>query len=194
MKRNLLLAGIILLLVASCKDKEEDANKKFISIHSYINSQIAGVDTSLYAIIKLDIIDSTRTDTTYVKREEFRTLAKDFLDLPDIAEKKYRKKYKEESRYDEGMDRAIITYLPGDPSKAVIQRQEMHVKPNLGGGDAIVKTLYIDYLLNSKDSIVQKRMLWQVDRSFQVTTMKQFPGQAETISTVKVIWNEPTNQ
>lgn len=156
MKKNLLLTGIILLLVASCKDKEEDSTKKFISIHSYINSQIAGVDTSLYAIIKLDIIDSTRTDTTYVKREEFRTLAKDFLDLPDITEKKYRKKYKEESRYDEGMDRAIITYLPEDPSKAVIQRQEMHVKPNLGGGDAIVKTLYIDYLLNSKDSIVQK--------------------------------------
>lgn len=194
MKKNLLLAGMILLLVASCKDKEEDATKKFISIHSYINSQIAGVDTSLYAIIKLDIIDSTRTDTTYVKREEFRTLAKDFLDLPDIAEKKYRKKYKEESRYDEGMDRAIITYLPEDPSKTVIQRQEMHVKPNLGGGDAIVKTLYIDYLLNSKDSIVQKRMLWQVDRSFQVTTIRQFPGEEEKISTVKVIWNEPTNQ
>lgn len=87
MKKNLLLTGIILLLVASCKDKEEDSTKKFISIHSYINSQIAGVDTSLYAIIKLDIIDSTRTDTTYVKREEFRTLAKDFLDLPDITEK-----------------------------------------------------------------------------------------------------------
>lgn len=194
MKKKILIAGLTLLLIAGCKDEKEDAAKKFISIHSYINSQVAGVDTSLYPIIKLDIIDSTHTDTTYVKREEFRTLAKDFLDLPDIAEKKYRKKYREESRYDEEMDRAIITYLPSDPSKAVIQRQEMHVKPNLGGGDAIVKTLYIDYLLNSKDSIVQKRMLWQVDRSFQVTTIRQLPGQDERISTVKVIWNEPANQ
>lgn len=194
MKKKILIACLTLLLIAGCKDEKEDAAKKFISIHSYINSQVAGVDTSLYPIIKLDIIDSTHTDTTYVKREEFRTLVKDFLDLPDIAEKKYRKKYREESRYDEEMDRAIITYLPSDPSKAVIQRQEMHVKPNLGGGDAIVKTLYIDYLLNSKDSIVQKRMLWQVDRSFQVTTIRQLPGQDERISTVKVIWNEPANQ
>jgi hypothetical protein len=57
------------------------------------------------------------------------------------------------------------------------------------GGDKIT-SIIINSVNNSKDSSVQKRMLWQVDQSFQVITTRQLPGQPETISTIKVVWNE----
>ena len=97
MKKWLTLWSVLLLIVA-CKEKEAEPKKEFISILSYINNQVADVDTSLYSIIRLDFIDSTRTDTTYIRREDFRALAKDFLSLPDIADKKNRKDYKEETQ------------------------------------------------------------------------------------------------
>ena len=37
---------------------------------------------------------------------------------------------------------------------------------------------------------MQKRLLWKIDESFQVTTIRQLAGQPETTSTVKVVWNE----
>jgi hypothetical protein len=190
MKKWLYVCPAFLLLL-SCKEKEAEPQKDYISILSYIHNQVADVDTSLYSIIRLDYIDSTRTDTSYIRREDFRSLANDFLALPDIADRKNRKDYREETRFDEMLNSVVITYLPVKPEKALIQRQEMLITPQAGGDK--VRSIFIDYLLNNRDSIIQKRMLWQVDRSFQVTTIRQKAGGPETIATMKVVWNEPEN-
>ena len=34
-------------------------------------------------------------------------------------------------------------------------------------------------------------MLWMVDESFQVTTIKQLKAQPEMVNTYRVVWNEP---
>jgi hypothetical protein len=181
----------VLVLIAACRDKQAEPKKDFISILSYINNQVADVDTSLYSIIRLDFIDSTHTDTTYIRREDFRAQAIDFLSLPDISDKNNRQNYKEETRYDDMLNSVVITYLPEKPEQSQIQRQEMLITPQAGGDK--VRTIFIDFLINNRDSVIQKRMLWQVDRSFQVTTIKQKAGGPETISTMKVVWNEPEN-
>ena len=90
------------------------------------------------------------------------------------------------------LNSVIITYTPEDPENSVIQRQEMLITPDPAGDR--VRNIFVDYLLNNRDSMVQKRMLWLVDRSFQVTTIKQKPGQPETIATTKVVWNEPASE
>lgn len=192
MKKWSYLLVASLVSIAACKQKSGEEKKQFVSIRSYINSQVADIDTSLYTIIKLDYVDSSHIDTTYVPRENFRALARDFLELPDIADKDNSKDYREETRFDEMLNRVAITYVPEKPEKSLIQRQDMLITPDASGGK--VRTIIIDYLLNNRDSIVQKRMLWQVDRSFLVTTIKQKAGQPESISTTKVIWNEQEEQ
>ena len=87
------------------------------------------------------------------------------------------------------LNSVVITYLPEKPEQSQIQRQEMLITPQAGGDK--VRSIFVDFLINNRDSIIQKRMLWQVDRSFQVTTIKQKAGGPETISTMKVVWNEP---
>jgi hypothetical protein len=137
-------------------------------------------------------VDSTRSDTFYYKREQFRELASDFLRLPDIASPDYDGRYKEESQFDETLNSVILTYLPVEPEKETIQRMQVMIPPDNQVGK--ISSISIDYTVNSRDSSVLKRMLWQVDKSFQITTIRQLPGQPETTSTYKVIWNEEDNE
>jgi len=182
------LAILVLLSVLSCKQKEKDTREKFFPVLSFIQSQVADIDTSLHSIYKLVYVDSLRTDTFYIHRENFREEAKDFLSVPDISVSKYRDRYAEEKLFDETMNRVLITYTPLKPEKEEIQRQEVLIKPDPSGDR--VTNIIINLGTNTKDSAVQKRLLWKVDESFRVTTIKQLAGQPETTSTIKVVWNE----
>ena len=196
MKKNLFLLIIIsaLLLPGACKQKkkEKPAEDRFFPVLSFIRSQVAHIDTSLYPIRKLVYVDSTRTDTLFVKREQFRELASDFLRLPDLSDSKFEDRYIEKKTFDTTLNRVILILEPVKPEKEEIQRQEVLIRPD-NTGDRVT-SIIIDYLLSSKDSLVQKRMLWQVDKSFQVITTRQLPGQAETITASKVIWNEENDE
>jgi len=187
MKRALILLSAILLLSAACKMKKKGAGN-FFPVLSFIKSQIAHVDTSLYNITKIIYMDTIHADTTYVRREEFRGLAKDFLSIPDLTEKKYQDRYREEKMFDETLNRVILTYKPENQDKEELQDQEVLITPDLSGDK--VNSIIIDQVISNKDGFLQKRMLWQVDQSFQVTTIAQKPGEPETITTMKVTWNE----
>jgi len=180
----------VLLSFFSCKSKKKDepGKEKFFPVLSFIKSQVAHIDTSLYSIRKIVYVDSTRNDTVYYRREQFRGLAADFLSIPDLSSSKYEDRFKEEKLFDETLNSVIITYQPLNPDKEEIQRQEVLIRPDPTGDK--VTTIIIDYFINNKDSSVQKRMLWQVDKSFQVSTTRQLPGQPEINSTLRVIWNE----
>ena len=144
------------------------------------------MDTSVYAIKKITIQDSI-SDTVFVPREEFRQLAKDFLDAPEISNKQLRDKYTESEYYDDMLKKIIITYSPTEKDLE-LQRQEVHISPNTGDGDKI-STIILNRYHANKDSTVQKRMLWQVDERFQIVTTIQKPGVPEQTTTLKVIWN-----
>jgi hypothetical protein len=182
--------GILLLLfVIACKQKSKDKSPKaepFFPVLSYIKSQVAHVDTSLYSIIKVTWLDSVKTDTAYIKREDFKGLAKDFLELPDLSDKKYKDLYTEEKFYDEGLNKVMLTYLPKNSDTTIIQRQEVLINRQDDGDK--VNSFIIDMSLTNKDSSVEKKLLWQVDRSFNVVTIVQKPGQPEVTNRFKVTW------
>ena len=190
MKTHLKIPIFIILIASlfSCKQKEKSKNEKFFPVLSFIQSQVADIDTSLHSIRKLVYVDSLRTDTIYIHREQFREAAKDFLSIPDLSSSKYEDRYTEEKQLDETLNRVILAYAPLKPEKEEIQRQEVLIKTDPSGDK--VTTIIINRVINTKDSSVQKRLLWKVDESFQVVTIKQLNGQPETTSTVKVIWGE----
>ncbi|HNR17000.1 MAG TPA: hypothetical protein PKG90_10090 [Chitinophagaceae bacterium] len=193
MKQYFRLVLAVAVLSSACKEKEKEDEKKFISVLSLIEKQVAHIDTSLYAITKYVIKDSLHIDTLYIPREEFRSVAKDFLEIPDLSAKKVAKRYKEETRYDELLNRVIISYIPVNPEKEEIQKQEILVTPNIATGDK-VNTILISRVINNRDGFLQKEMLWQMDKSFQMVTSTQKPGQPEVITTTKVTWNEEDDQ
>lgn len=183
-----LISLILWFPFIACKQKEKGSQEKFFPVLSFIQSQVADIDTSLYSIRKLVFRDSLRTDTIYIPREQFREAAKDFLSIPDLSSSKYQDRYTEEKQFDETMNRVVLIYTPLKPEKEEIQRQEVLIKPDPSGDK--ITNIIINQVINNKDSSVQKRLLWKVDESFQIVNIKQLKGQPETTSTVKIVWGE----
>jgi hypothetical protein len=186
----MVFTAVGLFFSGSCKEKKkpEVNGESLFPVLPYIKSQIAHVDTSLYSIRRIDYIDSSRSDTTYLRRENFKAVAADFLTLPDISHSEYSNRYTEDKQFDETLNRVLIVYTPLNPEKEIIQRQEVLIKPDVSGDQ--VTSIIINTSLKSKDSLIEKRMLWSVDQSFRVTTIRQLKAEPETTHSYKVVWNE----
>ncbi len=178
----------VAIIVLSCKSKKEDEeNKSFFPVLSFIKSQVAEVDTSVYPIFKIVTVGAL-SDTVYIKREEFRQYANDFLTMPDISGKKWDDDYMETKLYDEDLKRVILNYMPKDVNKE-IRRQEVMIEPGQQSEDKL-RTIIIDRVVTYEDSTVKKNMLWQVDKHFQVVTVINKKNQPEKIEKLKVVWNK----
>ena len=188
MKKNIFFYFAILIIYPSCNTKSHEKQEDFFPVLPFIQNDVADVDTNLYPIIKIISKDSLNADTFFVKREEFRELAKEFLEIPDLTLKKYKKLFLETKFLDQSLNRVIITYRPKYPEKEEIQRQEILIDPDYEANK--VKSLIIDKTIVSGDSSIQKRMLWQIGKSFQITTIIQKSNDEERSNTIKVVWNE----
>lgn len=187
-------ALFLLVILFSCKEKKAEEKKsegtgkeKFFPAIPYIKSQVAHIDTSLYSIRKITVIDTVRNDTTYIPREQFAEAARDFLSLPDISKPEYSGRYTESNTYDETIGRAQLLYTPVKDDE-LITSQQVSIKPNMSE-DKVV-SIYVNTNFSNKDSMVEKKLIWIVDESFQVTTIRQLKGQPEVTSTYKVVWKE----
>jgi hypothetical protein len=184
--------GLVIVFALGCnnEDRQSEPKDQFFPAIPYIKSQIAKVDTSLYSIMRIVPIDSTHNDTTYLRREQFKDAASEFLALPDLTQAEYNGRFIEQNTFDESLGRVVMIYSPKDAKKEEVQRQEVLIKPQPGTSEDQVTSIFININQSSKDSSIEKKMLWKVDESFQVTTIKQYPGKPEITSTYKVSWNE----
>ena len=184
MKTKYFLAPAFVAFFFSCKQTKKN---DYFPVSSFISSQVKDVDTSLYSIIRADKIDST-WDTTYIKREQFRALAQDFLEIPDLTKYAIGKKYKEDKMYDEPMNRVILTYIPIKDNVEVL-REEVVILPGTQGVDK-VRSIIIEKIKDRKDSTIHQHLLWQVDEKFQVVTIIEKNGLPVSDKTMEVSWNK----
>ena len=186
MKKWILIAPLVLLFSCKSEEKEEGRDSGFFPVLTYLKSQVAQVDTSVYSIIKITTVGN-QSDTTYIKREDFRKEAADFLSIPDITQKKLKKDYKETELYDESLQSVILSYMPTEDD-AEIRRQEVIIEPQQAETDQ-VKSIFIDRVMEQGKATVRKNMLWQVDNRFQVITRTKSGKEPEQIEKIQVIWN-----
>lgn len=179
---------LLLIILTACQSTPA---KKYISIPSLIQEQVAHVDTSLYAITKYVYqgTDTLPSDTIYIPREEFKKAAADFLAILDLSVPSNARRFKEENRYDPLLERVILSYTPLKPNEEDWQKQEVMVKPDPATGDKVT-TIIASKVQNNRNGLIQVEMLWLFDRSFQVTQTTQAPGKEPVITTYKVIWND----
>lgn len=186
MSRLIILSLICYVIGCNHKENEEENNSGYFPVLSFIESQVAHVDTSLYAIIKI-VNTGGSSDTQYLRRENFKKVAHHFLNIPDITKGKLADKYVELKMYDESLAQVILNYSPKN-ADAEIQRQEVLIKPNPIRD--VVTTIYIDQFQKFKDNTVLKKMLWSVNKRFKVVSIIQTGNQPEKVTTEEVIWND----
>jgi hypothetical protein len=183
-------AGVLFFLLEGCSQNDAPA-KNFVSIPSLIEEQVSHVDTSLYAITRYDYrgTDTIPFDTIYIPREKFREEAQAFLSIPDLSQPNLAKAFTEESRYDELLKKVIISYYPIDKEKATIQKEELHILPDLAEGDKVT-TILVSKVINDRNGLQQEELLWLMDKSFSIIRTQQRPGQPAELITTKVSWNQ----
>jgi hypothetical protein len=191
MKKPFFFFWIATLFLISCKNKKAESNEgasgAYFPVLSYIKSQVARVDTSMYRIIKVIEKDSVTRDTIYLRREEFKQAAEDFLSIPDISSGDLKDEYTESKNYDQDLELVALNYMPKDPDQE-ITRQEVMIKPSNEGDK--VQSIFINRNINAEDSTVQKILFWEVDKKFKVVTLIQKPNASEKKITEEVIWND----
>ena len=183
------LLGVVVFNSCTSKQKSEEEENSFFPVVSFLKSQVAHVDTSFYRIVKVEQ-ENGRSDTSYLKREEFKIYAKEFTSIPDISSDDLKDEYAETKLYDEALERVVLSYTPKE-NDAEIQRQDITILPD--NAESKVETIYIDQLYEEGDSIVQKKMLWRMDKKFQITTSVSKSGQPERLKTVQVSWSTFAN-
>ena len=176
------------MFLLCCKNKKENAGEdsSFFPTLSFIKSQVAHVDTSVYRIIKI-VKTENGTDTSFLRREDFREAAKDFLTLPDLSSEKWKDDYTETEFFDPGLQQVVLNYMPKDAG-AEITRQAVMIEPGAGGDK--VKSLFISRTLAGDDSLINKVLFWEVDKRFKIVTTIEKPGIPKKNETVEVIWND----
>jgi hypothetical protein len=183
------LTLFLLPLFFACKHRNPNAsNEPYFSAVSFIGGQVHKVDSTLGGIMKVETVNG-HVDSSYIKREDFRKYAADFLQLPDISTSKWKDDYEESNMYDDELKSAILTYTTREKANQV-RREDVIIQPNNSTGNSDVRTIVVDQLLPSGDSTVEKHLVWQADQRFLVVTKVERPGRPENVRKLEVIWND----
>lgn len=188
MKNYFTISVLIVILFAACKEKKESPEKedKPISVLSIIKGQLNHLDTSLYQLTKYETINNT-IDSVYLKREEIRKFAAPFLSLPEIADKEYYNKYTEDKLIDAQQETLSITSTLKDSVDAEIQKQIVIIDiADISNGK--IKSIYIDRYITSRDSSMQQKLFWEVDKYFSIGNIIEKENQPDKTQTIKITW------
>jgi hypothetical protein len=186
MKNYWIILALVISLITACKQKKEEKKETPISAISIIKGQLHNLDTSLYEFKKIERNESSN-DTTFIKRDEIRSLAGPFLSLPDIADKELSKKYTEERLLDAQQNILSITSTLKENEKEEIEKQMLGVDiSDISNGH--VQSIFIDTYKVSGDSTIERKLVWEVDKYFTIYTTVQKNNQPEKNYFTKVTW------
>jgi len=185
MKNYLILPALIAIFFAACKEKKETKQEAPISALSIIKGQLNDLDTSLYSIIKYETTDDS-LDSAYLKRDEVRKFATPFLTLPEIADKEYYENYTEERLIDDQQETLNITSTAKNEN-AEIQKQIIVIGlADISSGK--VQSIFIDRYIPSKDSTIEQKLFWEVDKYFSIGNIIVKDNQPDKTHFTKVTW------
>lgn len=186
MKVKLSFGILLVFFLNGCTSQKKDPDVSPISVIAIIKGQLNQLDTSLFQFTKLETVDG-KTDTTFLKREEIRTLAKDFLSLPDITQSDYSGKYTEDRFIDESSNTLNITATAKN-EHLEIQKQIIMVPLNQYTSGS-VQSLYIDRIIDTKDSTLEQKLFWQMDKFFRIASIIQKANTPEKTKLLTVKWD-----
>jgi len=185
MKNCLFTVLLLTVIISSCKENDKEKADPPISALSIIKGQLAQLDTSLYQVTKIETA-GRGSDTAIIKREDIRKYAAAFLSLPEIANSKYYKRYKEERFIDQEQGTLSITAFAND-GNAEIQKQILIISlADLANGK--VRNIYIDRQRTEGQNLIEEKLFWEIDSYFSIGSIIQKQNQPEETKLIKIEW------
>lgn len=187
--RLLILAISYLFLACHNNDKKENTQKQegkkdFFPIADYIKSEINYVDSIPLGIVKYSI-QNGKTDSIFIKTDEFNQLAQEFLPA-ELKDSIFEKNFTETSFLDQTTQLLTFTY---STKNTTIQLQRVDVLATPSNGFDKVKSIYMEKNFIRKDTSITMKMYWRAKKSFQIISILQPTNQQSVTKQVKVVWD-----
>ncbi len=193
--KSFLLSGLAIVVLAACTDTDSKvaevvnadsaaASKNYFPVNAFINNEISYADTFFTTFIKYNITE-TKTDSSFIKPEEFKQLASEFA-TNDLSKEALEKDYTETSFNDQTTGKATFTYSTHNDSLAV-KRVDVLAVP--GEGFDKISSIYIEKITNSGDTTFRKKVYWKSHKNFQVITEVTIRSQLYRIDRLKIVWD-----
>ena len=143
------------------------------------------MDTSELVYKKI-ILSGNNSDTVDISKAEFKSYAKQFLDLPDIAAPNKADDYDNADDFDETLNNVLLMYTAKKPEDEV-RSQTILMQPD-ELGNTHVKTILVNSANDSNEVSIEKNMTWHINKRFQIITKENRANQPEKISTIIISW------
>jgi len=184
---RLVFVIVMALLISACggKKKVKKDTSNYFPIRSFLQSQVKQIDTTLNRITMIETANG-RSDTSIIDRGKATVMAREFIDIPDLKDPKVGQDYTESNVYDSVLGMVSITYL-ADDDDLEITRQEMHVVPTFSENDQ-PKSFYLEKYSSKGKETIEKKLIWEVNRYFQIRTIVHVKNEPDSVHDVQVFW------
>ena len=180
--------AVLLLLLVGCKSqkKKSDVPATNFFVSDYLKGQVAMLDTVRHPFLKIETVDN-HTDSSIISNTEVKNYAKNFLTLPDISSEKLKDDYEVSQLYDDLQEAFVFTYITKQNHPVQQENVTVEPQPNAKGQNDI-RSVYADLWDSNKDTSIRKNMLWEANKSFQINTIIDVPGQPEKTRKLMIVW------
>jgi hypothetical protein len=192
MKNFIILIFIQAAILCSCKNDKQPASeekkseeKNYFPVADYIKGQINDVDSLPSAILK-KTTENNKTDSSYIKPQEFNELAQEFI-MPELTKETFEKEYQQTSFVDATTQSATYTYATGNNELSL---QRVDVLSTSTEVNNKVKSVYMEKRINKNDTLIIKKLFWKANKSFRIITSIKTSAQPATIKQLSVVWND----
>jgi hypothetical protein len=187
---HLLIFIFSTLFVISCKTKKpkpEVPAADFFPVKSYLQGQLAQLDTSSSSFYKVETIDGF-SDTTTIRNSDVKGYAGSFTNIPDISAADTKNDYTIDHLYDDMLEAFVFTFTTKESHP--IKREDVVLDPQLNDqGKNDIKSVFIQMDEMRKDTLVQKNLLWEANKNFRIITTIEAPNLPAQTKTIQVFWN-----
>lgn len=196
----MILYGLMVLVYVGCnsaevqpetsqiRDSTQDV-KEYFPVLDFIRSEIRFVDSLPIGIMKYTTQDG-KTDSGYIKLDEFHQLAQEFLPS-DLNKEAFESNFSETSFFDNTTQYSSFLYA-STRKNSNVSRIDVLVKPENVVYNK-VKSIYMEKFSENADSAVIKKLYWKAGQNFQINTEIRTPKQEIATRQIKVVWN-PWNE
>jgi len=191
---------ILLLFICSsvaCKNKEQStassdsvtvANEKepksYLPIASFINEDIRNVDAFAAGIL-LKTKSGKKTDSFFIKPEEFKIMAGEFL-VPELDSAIFYNEFTEESIADQATQTINFIYTSGN-DKTILRKAIVYATPSQTNHK--VSRIYMEKENQAGDTTIKQKLTWKIKQYLIITEIRQTPQGFNSVITRKATWD-----
>ena len=170
------------------KPVDTAVKKNYLPVADYLKSEIAGVDSFPFRIMRYHIVNSTYTekmDSGIITTGVFDQLAREFL-RSELDSAHFENSFEENSFVDRSTNLVSFTYSTKD-SVYGLKRVDVLLSP--GAGTDKLKSIYMEVSAGNKDTTQISKLYWKAGRNFKILHIQQPKSGKETSNQTIVVWD-----